>query len=197
MIGALVAVPVLVLGVTGLEPQYVDPASEEYANSGRTAGPGLWLKGEVVREPVTNWDWVREVNDPIRGNYIMLETRTWYGVPHSVTIRLIPRGDKLYIVGTEQGSTLDKGFPDGKAWWINVTRDPRVRMKIDGKIYEMTSVLITNRAEVAEIIGRYPIRKEVAPDGMEQVVMVAHYFCVFQRNVSEYGSLSMAASSNK
>ena len=70
-------------------------------------------------------------------------------------------------------------------------------MKIDGKIYEMTSVLITNRAEVAEIIGRYPIRKEVAPDGMEQVVMVAHYFCVFQRNVSEYGSLSMAASSNK
>ena len=197
VIGALVVVPLLILRVTGLEPRYVDPTSEAYANSGRTAGPGLWLKGEFVREPVTNWDWVREVNDLACGNYIMLETRTWYGIPHSATIRLIPRSDKLYIVGTEQGSRLDKGFPDGKAWWINITRDPRVRMKIEGKIYEMTVVLITDRAEVAEITRRYPIRKEIAPDGKEQVVMVAHYFHVFQRNVPEYGGVSTAASSSE
>ncbi len=183
--------------MTGLEPRYVDPASEEFANSGRTAWPGLWLKGEVVREPVTNWDWVREVNDPVRGNSIMLETRTRYGIPHSVTIGLTPRGDKLYIRGTEQGSRLDKGFPYSKAWWTNVIRDPRVRMKIGGKIYEMTVVLVTDRAEVAEIMGRDPIRKEIGPDGKEQVVGVAHYFRVFQRNVPEYGSVSTVASSNE
>ena len=41
VIGALVVVPLLTLRVTGLEPRYVDPASEEFANSGRTAWPGL------------------------------------------------------------------------------------------------------------------------------------------------------------
>ena len=197
VIGALVVVPLVTLRVTGLEPRYVDPASEEFASSGRTAWPGLWLKGEVVREPVTNWDWVSEVNDPVRGNSIMLETRSWYGIPHSVTIGLIPRGDKLYIRGTEQGSRLDKGFPYAKAWWTNVMRDPRVRMKIGGKIYEMTVVLVADRAEVAEIMGRDPIRTEIGPDGKEQVVGVAHYFRVFRRNVPEYGSVSTVASSNE
>ena len=74
VVGALVVVPLLTLRVTGLEPPYVDPSSEEFARSGRTTWPGLWLTGEVVREPVTNWDWVNKVNDPIRKNTIMLET---------------------------------------------------------------------------------------------------------------------------
>jgi len=197
VIGALVVVPLLTLRVTGLEPRYVDPASEEFASSGRTAWPGLWLTGEVVREPVANWDWVSEVNESVRGNSIMLETRTWYGIPHSVTIDLAPRGNLLYIRGSEQGSRLDEGFPDSKAWWTNVIRDPRVRMKVDGKIYEMTVALVTDRAEVAEITGRDPIRKEIGPDGKEQVVGVWHYFRVFQRNVPEHGSVSPAASSDE
>ena len=138
VLGILVVVPLLVLRVTGLEPRFIAPETQAYADSGRTAGPGLWLKGEVVREPVKNWDWVREVNHPVREHFIMMETNTWYGIPHSVTVRLNPRGDKLYLVGTAQGARLDKEFPDGKAWWKNVMRDPRVRMKIDGKIYEMT-----------------------------------------------------------
>ena len=49
-----------------------------------------------MQEPVTNWDWVNQVNDPVRGNTVMLETRTWYGIPHSVVINPTPRGDKLY-----------------------------------------------------------------------------------------------------
>jgi len=187
VVSALVVLPLLVLGVTGLEPRFIAPESQAYADSGRTAGPGLWLKGEVVREPVKNWDWVREVNHPVREHYIMMETNTWYGIPHSVTVRLTPRGDKLYLVGTAQGDRLGKEFPDGKAWWKNVIRDPRVRMKIDGKIYEMTVVLINNRDEVAEITGRYPIQKRIASDGKEQVVVEAHWFRVFQRNVPEYG----------
>jgi hypothetical protein len=188
VVAALVVVPLLTLRVTGLEPRYVDPSSEEFAKSGRTAWPGLWLKGEVVREPVTNWDWVSKIKDPIRQNSIMLETRTWYGIPHSVTIGLTPRGDKLYIRGSEQGARLQKGFPYSKAWWVNVIRDPRVRMKIGGKIYEMTVVLITDRAEVAQIMGRDPVVKETGADGKEQIKEVAHYWRVYQRNVPEYGS---------
>ena len=191
VVGTLVVVSLLTLRVTGLEPQYIDPSSPAFAESGRTAWPGLWLKGEVVREAVTNWDWANDVSDPIRKNSIMLETRTWYGIPHSVTISPTARGDKLYIGGTEQDFRLQKEFPDSKAWWANIVRDPRVRMKIDGKIYEMTVSLIADRAEVAQIIGRDPVRKEIDADGKEQITGVWHRWRVYQRNIPEYGDGSV------
>ena len=187
VVGTLVVVSLLTLRVTGLEPRYIDPSSPAFVESGRTAWPGLWLKGEVVREAVTNWDWANDVSDPIRKNSIMLETRTWYGIPHSVTISPTARGDKLYIGGSEQDFRLQKTFPDSKAWWANIVRDPRVSMKIDGKIYEMTVSLIADRAEVAQIIGRDPVRKEIDADGKEQITGVRHYWRVYQRNIPEYG----------
>jgi len=193
IVAGLVVVALVTLRVTGLEPPYVDPSSEEFVRSGRTTWPGLWLTGEVVHEPVTNWDWVNQVNDPIRKNTIMLETRTWYGVPHSVTINLTVRGDKLYIGGSEQDFRLEKEFPYSKAWWANVARDPRVRMKIGGKIYEMTVVLITDRSEVAQLLGRSPVTTEVGADGKEHVTGVRHLWRVYQRNVPEYGDGSMVA----
>ena len=186
-------VVLVTLRVTGLEPPYVDPGSEEFVKSGRTTWPGLWLSGDVVHEPVTNWDWVNQVNDPIRKNTIMLETRTWYGVPHSVTINLTPRGDKLYIGGTEQDFRLEKEFPYSKAWWANIVRDPRVRMKIGGKIYEMTVVLIADRSEVAQLLARNPVTTETGADGKARVTRVAHYWRVYQRNVPEHGDGSTAA----
>ena len=187
VVGTLVVVSLLTLRVTGLEPRYIDPSSPAFVESGRTAWPGLWLKGEVVREAVTNWDWANDISDPIRKNSIMLETRTWYGIPHSVTISPTARGDKLYIGGSEQDFRLQKAFPDSKAWWANIVRDPRVRMKIDGKIYEMTVSLIADRAEVAQIIGRDPVRKEIDANGKEQITGVRHYWRVYQRNIPEYG----------
>jgi hypothetical protein len=192
-VAGLVVVALVTLRVTGLEPPYVDPGSEEFVKSGRTTWPGLWLSGEVVHEPVTNWDWVDQVNDPIRKNTIMLETGTWYGIPHSVTINLTARGDKLYIGGTEQDFRLAKEFPHSKAWWANIVRDPRVRMKIGGKIYEMTVVLITDRSEVAQLLGRNPVTTETGPDGKERVTRMAHYWRVYQRNIREYGDGSTAA----
>lgn len=186
LVGALLLFSLVTLRVTGLEPRYIDPRSEAFVDANRTAGPGLWLKGEVVRDPVTNWDWINQVNDPIRGNAIMLETRTWYGIPHSVTINAVPRGEDLYISGSEQGARLEKEFPNSKAWWANIERDPRVRMKIDGKIYEMTVALVADRAEVAELIGRDPVTRTLGANGQEQITGVRHYWRVFQRNIPEY-----------
>jgi hypothetical protein len=185
-VAALVVVSVLTLRVTGLEPRYIDPASAAFAEAGRTAWPGLWLKGEVVREPVTEWDWTNQVNDPIRGNSIMLETRTWYGIPHSVTINLVPLGDTLYISGSQQDSRVLQTFPDAKSWWANIERDPRIRMKIDGKLYEMTAVLLADRAEIVELFGRDPVTRVVGSDGNEQITSVRHYWRVYQRNIPEY-----------
>lgn len=182
MIGLL-----LVLRQTGLDPRYIDPASAEFVERGRTAWPGLWLSGEVVREPVADWNWINQVNDPIRGNTIMLETRTWYGVPHSVTINATPRGDRLYIGGSEQDFRLEKEFPFSKRWWANIERDPRVRMKIDGRLYEMTVVLVSDRAEVAALIGRDPVTRQSDAAGNAQITGIRHYWQVFQRNIPEYG----------
>ena len=196
VIGALVVITLLTLRVTGLEPQYIDPRSDAFAENDRTAWGGFWITGEVVREAVTNWDWVNNVSDPIRGNSIMLETRTWYGIPHSVTINLVPRGDKLYVSGSEQGSRLEKEFPNSKTWWANIERDPRVRMKIDGKIYEMTVALVADRAEVAQLMGRDPVTREIAADGTEQITGVRHYWRVYQRNIPEYGDGSVVARPN-
>jgi hypothetical protein len=72
-----------------------------------------------------------------------------------------------------------------------------VRLKIGGKIYEMTVVLIQDRAEVARLRGgREPIVKEMAAGGNEYVTEEWHYWRVYQRNVPEYGTGSAVAASD-
>ena len=181
LLGAL-----LTLRVTGLDPEYMDYTTQEYNERGRMTLPGLWLSGEVVKEPIDNWDWVLDVSHPERGNTIMLETQTWYGIPYSVTILPTPRGDKMYIGGSARDVRLARVFPDYKQWWANVENDPRIRLKIDGKIYEMTAALVHDPVELAEVLGRDAITVTIAEDGSEQVVAKWYYWRVFQRNVAQY-----------
>lgn len=183
----LVITTLTILRVTGLEPEYIDPRTPEFAESNRTAGPGFWLTGEVYREPVANWDFINDINHPIRGNSIMLETRTWYGIPHSVTVNARPRGEDLYLSGSAQGNRLGTEFPHSKAWWTNIERDPRIRMKIDGKIYEATVALVQDQEEVARLLGSNPITTQIDENGNEQLTGVRYYWRVFQRNIPTYG----------
>jgi len=164
----------------------MDYTTEAYNQRGRMTYPGLWLKGELVREPVDNWDWVQDVEHPVRGNTIMLETRTWYGIPYSVTILPTPRGENLYIGGSARGERLSRTFPNYKQWWANVERDPRVRLKIDGKIYEMTAALVHDPVELESILGRAPVTTRLNEDGSEEIMAKWYYWRVAQRNVVEY-----------
>jgi hypothetical protein len=185
-VGILLFGALLTLRITGLEPEYMDYTTEAYTERGRMTYPGLWLKGELVQDPVANWDWVYDVDHPVRGNTIMLETRTWYGIPYSVTILPTARGDKLYIGGSARDARLEREFPNYKQWWANVERDPRVRLKIDGKLYEMTATLVSDPAEFVEVIGREPVTTTIAEDGTEQVVAKWYYWEVTQRNLAQY-----------
>ena len=146
----------LTLRLVGFEPQYLDPSGEEFANNNRIARPGFWLTGEVAREVVTNWDFVNNLDDPERRDTVMLETRTWYGIPHSVTIGIVGRGDKLYIHAHSDENRMQTPFPNDKLWTRNVSRDPRVRLKMGDKIYEATVALMTDRDEVAGGDGQRP-----------------------------------------
>lgn len=181
LLGAL-----FILRITGLDPEYMDYTTQEYNERGRMTLPGLWLSGEVVKEPIENWDWVLDVAHPERGNTIMVETQTWYGIPYSVTVLPTPRGKKMYIGGSARDARLERDFPYYKKWWVNVERDPRVRLKIDGKIYNMTARLVHDPVELSEILGREAITKTIGEDGSEQLIAKWYYWEVFQRNIVEY-----------
>ncbi len=185
-LAALLLISLITLRIVGFDPPYLAASSEEFRERGRTGYPGLWLSGEVVREPVIDWDWINQVNDPERGNTIMLETRTWYGIPHSVVINALPRGDKLYFSGSAQDFRLEEDFPAQKSWWANIERDPRVRMKIDGRIYEMTAVHMADFDEIMEVFGRDPVTRGVDENGNEVITGIRHYWRVYQRNVQDH-----------
>ena len=69
ILGGLVVflfVALLVLSATGLEPT--------------TTRPGLWIKGEPDTTPVNDWHFTDEYVT------VMIQTKPWYGIPHSVMI---------------------------------------------------------------------------------------------------------------
>ena len=66
VIGVLIVGTLMTLRVTGLEPGH--PSAQEYLEAQRSARPGLWLTGEVVREVVTNWDFVNQFDDTFGEN---------------------------------------------------------------------------------------------------------------------------------
>jgi hypothetical protein len=119
--------------------------------------PGLWLSGEVQTEPVTDWSFVDEQRE------IFVETRTWYGIPHSVTTVVVAHNGTLYVpsVYFEGGE-----FPDARFWNRNVVHDPRVRLKIGDRLYERQAALVEDPAEWNDVLAafarRMPFWQELA-----------------------------------
>jgi hypothetical protein len=184
LIVVVVALTLLTLRMTGLEPEYLD--LDQLRAHHMIARPGLWLKGEVVTTPVTDWSFVDQVEHPGRSiNTVLVETRTPYFIPHSVRTMPFVRNGVLYIRSHQD--RMDLQFPNDKSWTSNVGRDPRVRIKIGDKLYEATMVLVTDRAQAISILGRNPEVRENGPDGKEHVVGYDHVFRAFQRNIPEYG----------
>jgi hypothetical protein len=118
--------------------------------------PGTWIPGEFVTEPVADWSFTAGVPE------IHVETRTWYGIPHSVTTVCASSGTALYVPSVYfEGGT----FPDGRRWNRNVARDPRVRLGIAGRIHERTAVLVSDPDERASALRafaeKYPFWQEM------------------------------------
>jgi hypothetical protein len=109
--------------------------------------PGLWLKGNVVATPVTDWSFTDKI--PV----VQLQTETSYMLPHSVNINCLNYNGQLYLVSV---------YPAGTAhtWNDNVVRDPHVRLKIGDDIYDRTVSLVTDPAEQEGVLqarhNKYP-----------------------------------------
>jgi len=89
---------------------------------------------QVARELVSDWSFTDGVEE------ILIETRTGYGLPHSVTIWCVAIDGQLYV-----GASAPD-FPKERRWVRNVRRDPDVRLAIAGQIYERRLELISDPA---------------------------------------------------
>jgi hypothetical protein len=109
--------------------------------------PGLWLRGEVALERVDDWRFTNDIEE------IFVETRPWYGIPHSTTIWCVELGGSLYI-----GSYGD----EKKAWEKNLARDPRVKLAISGKLYEVTLAPVTEPSQAEALDAAYAQKYDMA-----------------------------------
>ena len=100
--------------------------------------PGLWLSGEVEAGPVRDWSF-SDANEEI-----FVETRTWYGVRHSVTIWGAAQDGRFYLPSLYYG---EEEYPNARYWNRNVVRDPRVRVKIGDRLFEGTAELVRDEGE--------------------------------------------------
>ncbi|MBW2387504.1 MAG: DUF2255 family protein [Deltaproteobacteria bacterium] len=113
--------------------------------------PGTWLRGRDASEDVSDWTFSEAVDE------IFIETRPWYGIPHSTTIWCVSLDAKLYV-GSYGGE---------KKWWEqSVAHDKRARLRIEGRLYdvELTPVsdpelvlaldlAYTKKYDMAEVFG--------------------------------------------
>ena len=123
--------------------------------------PGLWLTGERVSEPVTDWSFTQDHPE------IFVQTRTRYMIPHSITTYCaFYEGDLCLFSAYYQGGV----FPDERGWNRNVMRDPRVRLKIGDRLFVQTVSHVTDaetrEAVHANAVAKYP---EWSSPGLENV----------------------------
>jgi hypothetical protein len=133
---ACLALVLVMLRFTGFSPTGDTPGPGNY--------PGLWLRGEVVTTPVTDWSFATQYKTD------KVQTRTWYGIPHSVTTSHILHNGQLYLTSLFRAGVP---FPQGKSWVDNVMRDPHVRLKFGDKLYDCVLSHVTDPAEIATVLG--------------------------------------------
>lgn len=103
--------------------------------------PGTRLSGALAADQQTDFAHLQGRNQ------IFVETRTWYLIPHSVTTTSWAADGAFYV---------PCGSCDKKRWPKNVQRDPRVRLKVNGELYERTAVRITDPDRRRAVLGIAP-----------------------------------------
>jgi hypothetical protein len=85
--------------------------------------PGAWLSGEEAVAGVEDWRFTDAIEE------IHIETRPWYGIPHSTTIWCVSIDGALYVgsYGSEK-----------KRWERIIASRPEARLRIAGKLHDVT-----------------------------------------------------------
>jgi F420H(2)-dependent quinone reductase len=142
LIAAGTVVVVVLLALVALRVVGLDPHERR---------PGLWLTGQSVTAPVTDWSF----SDQFQTIYV--QTRAWYGLPHSVTTSVTAYNGRLYLTSVYRPGMR---FPDDRLWNKNILRDPHVRLKVGDRVFDGTAALVTDPAEKDAVLDakakKYP-----------------------------------------
>jgi hypothetical protein len=155
----------LILRTTGLEPRGCSNIYESWT----CRLPGLWLKGDLVTTPVTDWSFTEKIPT------IKLQTHTWYLLPHSVNIGCVYYNGHLYVSSVYMRPGVKY------RWNEDVIRDPRVRLKIGNRLYDRTFSYVTDPSEKAAVSqakakkywGVEPLFHNLPPDTTTNVFRVS------------------------
>ena len=104
--------------------------------------PGLWLSGNENSSRVSDWHFTDDIQE------ILIETRTWYFLPHSTTIWCVQFEGNLYL--GSYGSEL-------KFWERNIERNPQARLSINSDLYRVNVLRIQDLAsnqQISEVYSR-------------------------------------------
>jgi hypothetical protein len=131
LIIVVVAAVLVLMSFTGFEPRTCPPTDRSMT----CRMPGLWLKGEPVTTPVSDWSFTDKIPQ------IKIQTQTPYLLPHSVTIWCAVYNGNLYVTSYR-----------GRQWVEDIIRDPQVRLKIEDRVFDRTLTVVDDPAEKAAVL---------------------------------------------
>lgn len=99
--------------------------------------PGGWLRGELVSEPVSDWSFARDEQ------YADVESRAGL-LPYSRSAWFMVHGGDFYLL-------LPSLFGDGLH--SRIERDPRVRVRLKGRVYPQVAVPFDAEEDLAELLA--------------------------------------------
>jgi hypothetical protein len=140
--GSLVVVLLLLLvtlRATGFEPRACPNAGASWT----CQTPGLWLRGDPITTPVTDWSFTNAVPT------IKVQTQSPWLLPYSVAAWCATYNGSLYITSYR-----------GRRWAEDIISHPRVRLKIGDQLFEKDMMMVTDSDEKAAVIAakakKYP-----------------------------------------
>jgi hypothetical protein len=113
--------------------------------------PGFRMSGETVTAPPADWSFTDQHRE------IQLEASTAFLLRHSVTIWCSSLEGGLYVGARD---------PQSKRWPGLIARDPEVRLRIDGRIYDVALEPVDDPNLAAEVRDAYA-RKYGLPAGKD------------------------------
>ena len=120
----------VVLRFTGFEPKDCPTASSLACRA-----PGLWLRGEPVATPVTDWSFTEKIQA------VKVQTETPFLLPYSVSAWCAVYNGNLYLTSYR-----------GRRWVEDIIRDPHVRLKIGDRLFDRTFSLVNDPSEKGAVL---------------------------------------------
>lgn len=127
----VLALALVILKFTGFGPKACPPSDRSWS----CRVPGLWLNGERVTTPVTDWSFTNKIK------LIQIQTQTPFLLPHSVTIWCAVYNGNLYVTSYR-----------GRLWVEDILRDPHVRLKIADQLFDRILSVVSDPVEKAAVL---------------------------------------------